>query len=151
SAVVIEPSGACFTHVREDGSLSRQLSDFCRRDLVPHLAAVCRFRNAHSPRPYLSHRIHGTQEQQGENSSTSSTSSSRRRKRATLHPVAHWPAVGSGQGSSAALCAVRADGAVEVRAAGGNARLTLSASRTVAEVDYAAAVPGSTAHAAAVG
>lgn len=37
---------------------------------------------------------------------------------------------------------MHADGRVEVRAAGGNARLTLSPSRTVAEVDYAVAVPG---------
>lgn len=35
-------------------------------------------------------------------------------------------------------CTVHADGAVEVRAASGNARLILSASRTMVEVDYAA-------------
>ncbi|CAN0440609.1 unnamed protein product, partial [Ectocarpus sp. 12 AP-2014] len=81
SAVVLEPSGACFTQVRQDGTCHRQLSDFCRRDLIPHVAAVSSFRNAHSPRPYLSPRIHATLEQETHSSSSSSSSSSRRRRR----------------------------------------------------------------------
>ncbi|CAB1117199.1 unnamed protein product [Ectocarpus sp. CCAP 1310/34] len=148
SAVVLEPSGACFTQVRQDGTCHRQLSDFCRRDLIPHVAAASSFRNAHSPRPYLSQRIHATLEQGPHNSSNSSSNNSRRRRRRrTPSRIAHWPAAAeptcchSSSNSSSTFVVRGADGRVEVRAAGGNARLTLSASGTVAEVDYAVALP----------
>ncbi|CAM9978099.1 unnamed protein product [Ectocarpus sp. 12 AP-2014] len=149
SAVVLEPSGACFTQVRQDGTCHRQLSDFCRRDLIPHVAAVSSFRNAHSPRPYLSQRIHATPEQVTDSSSVSSSSSSsrRRRRRRTPSRIAHWPAAAeptcrhSSSNSSSNFVVRGADGRVEVRAAGGNARLALSASGTVAEADYAVALP----------
>lgn len=137
---------------RQDGGCHRQLSEFCRRDLVPHVAAVARFRNAHSPRPYISQRLH-TQQESGCNRSIS------RRRRAPSR-LAQWPVAAATittttvaaaarriAGASAypahpsSCCTTRADGAVEVRAVGGNARLTLSASRTIAEVDYAVAVP----------
>ncbi|CAM9906431.1 unnamed protein product, partial [Ectocarpus sp. 8 AP-2014] len=148
SAVVLEPSGACFTQVRQDGTCHRQLSDFCRRDLIPHVAAVSSFRNAHSPRPYLSQRIHATLEQETHSSNGTSSSSSRRRRRRTPSRIAHWPAAAEPacrhsiiSNSSSTFVVRGADGSVEVRAAGGNARLTLSASGTVAEVDYAVALP----------
>ncbi|CAM9353698.1 unnamed protein product, partial [Pylaiella littoralis] len=161
SAVVMEPSGACFTQVRQDGDCHRQLSDFCRRDLIPQVAAVSSFRNAHSPRPYLSRRVHaastyGQQER-------SNSSSNRRRRRRTPPCFAQWPtaattasaagaATAATKQASSSCCTVYADGTVEVRAVGGNARLTLSASGTTAEVDYAVAIPdppGSTPTAAA--
>ncbi|CAM9972664.1 unnamed protein product, partial [Ectocarpus fasciculatus] len=138
----------------QDGSCHRQLSDFCRRDLIPQVAAVCRFRNAHSPRPYLSQRIHATCEQETHSISKCSNSSSRRRRRRRRTPsrTAHWPAAAESncrRSSSSNRCSSStvvvsgggADGRVEVRAAAGNARLTLSASGTVAEVDYAVALP----------
>eukprot|EP00903_Cladosiphon_okamuranus_P015496 g14307.t1 len=138
SVVVMEPSGASFTHVRQDGGCHRQLSEFCRRDLVPHVAAVVRFRNAHSPRPFISQRLHTQQQESGNNRS------SRRRRRAPSL-LAQWPVAADTtcgyHASPSSCCTTRADGAVEVRAVGGNARLTLSASRTIAEVDYAVAVP----------
>eukprot|EP00752_Nemacystus_decipiens_P011710 g10391.t1 len=158
SVVVMEPSGASFTHVRQDGSCHRQLSEFCRRDLVPQVAAVARFRNAHSPRPYISHRLHAQRESGG-----GSNHSGRRGRRAPSR-LAQWPvaaattntntmaataaAVQCNDGTPAhpvnpsSCCTARANGSIEVRAVGGNARLTLSASRTVAEVDYAVAIPG---------
>ncbi|CAN0190549.1 unnamed protein product [Ectocarpus sp. 6 AP-2014] len=148
SAVVLEPSGACFTQVRQDGTCHRQLSDFCRRDLIPHVAAVSSFRNAHSPRPYLSQRIHATLEQETLSSNGTSTSTSRRRRRRrTPSCIAHWPAAAeptcrhSSSNSSSTFVVRGADRSAEVRAAGGNARLALSASGTVAEVDYAVALP----------
>ncbi|CAM9985139.1 unnamed protein product [Ectocarpus sp. 13 AM-2016] len=150
SAVVLEPSGACFTQVRQDGTCHRQLSDFCRRDLIPHVAAVSSFRNAHSARPYLSQRIHATLEQETHSSSiiiSSSSSSRLRRRRRTPSRIAHWPAAAeptcrhSSSNSSSNFVVRGADGRIGVRAAGGNARLTLSASGTVAEVDYAVALP----------
>ncbi|CAN0563583.1 unnamed protein product, partial [Ectocarpus sp. 12 AP-2014] len=112
-------------------------------------AAVSSFRNAHSPRPYLSQRIHATPEQVTDSSSISSSSSSsrRRRRRRTPSRIAHWPAAAeptcrhSSSNSSSNFVVRGADGRVEVRAAGGNARLTLSASGTVAEADYAVALP----------
>lgn len=120
--------------LRQDGGCHRQLSEFCRRDLVPQVAAVARFRNAHSARPYISHRLH-TQQESGSNRSSS------RRKRAPSR-LAQWPVAAAPAAAAAATAtAARADGTVEVCAAGGNARLTLSASRMVAEVDYAIAVP----------
>lgn len=113
------------------------------------MAAVSSFRNAHSPRPYLSQRIHATLEQETHSSSNSSSSSSgrQRRRRRTPSRIAHWPAAAeptcrhSSSNSSSTFVVRGADGRVEVCAAGGNARLTLSASGTVAEVDYAVALP----------
>lgn len=130
----------------QDGTCHRQLSDFCRRDLIPHVAAVSSFRNAHSPRPYLSQRIHATPEQETHSSDNCSRRRRRRRRRAPSR-IAHWPAAAeqtcrhSRSNSSGAVVVSGADGRVEVRAAGGNARLTLSASGTVAEVEYAVALP----------
>lgn len=183
----------------QDGFCHRQLSDFCRRDLVSQVAAVVRFRNCHSPRPFLSQRLllpllqrevskgldeasnllndhHGNRNR----NSTRSTSNCRRRR---VSRLARWPSIprGSCQSSSSSssstsngdgeerwegtaknvnqrrrhhprrnacgcrLCActiVHPDGRVEVRAVGGNARLMLSESRALVDVDYLVSVPG---------
>ena len=126
------------------------------------MAALARFRNAHSPRPYLSQRLHAQRESCC-SSSSSSSDRSRRRRRAPSR-LAQWPVAAATTAAAAAATAAtaagrgnevapahranpspcftaREDGTVEVRAVGGNARLTLSASRTVAEVDYAVAIP----------
>ncbi|CAM9609008.1 unnamed protein product, partial [Ascophyllum nodosum] len=82
SVIVMEPEGACFTHIHQDGTCYRLLTDFCRRDLLPQLAAVANFRNAHSSRPYLSRRLHLDKGFQG----TSTPPPSRRLSRLALWP-----------------------------------------------------------------
>lgn len=132
---------ACRLSARQDGGCHRQLSEFCRRALIPQVAAVTRFRNAHSPRPYVSERLMSTP-------STRRQESDGKRGRAPSR-LAQWPAGGAVAATAGGdvegaprYCTTRAaDGTVEVRAVGGNARLTLSASRTLAEVDYAVAIP----------
>lgn len=126
---------------------------------MPLVAAVSRFRNAHSGRPHVCRRIHAAGAQQDSGTGTiavAGSSNHRRVRRRAPSRFAQWPvapaaSAGGGEDDAVALpanpriahaVAVRADGAVEVRALGGNARLTLSPSRALAEVDYAVALPG---------
>lgn len=68
--------------------------------------------------------------------STNETRSRRRRNfPGEVSTIAVWPA--RADYKSGQYCAVGTDGSVEVRAVGGNARLTLSALRSLVEVDFA--------------
>lgn len=219
------PSLSLSSH--KDGSCLRQLSDYCKHDLLPQLSVLTAFRNLHSGRPYLLARSSRTEREEitcatttittprephvmsvpgvtdhprnhhtlighprhrtpkyarsthlpnniveppndyttlsgaynhygGETRSNDATDSARisppsrrkedgvgtngaifrrRRNFREVSKMAVWPA--RADYKSGQYCTIGADGSVEVRAVGGNARLTLSALRSLVEVDFA--------------
>lgn len=158
----------------QDGTCLRHLSEYCKHGILPQLATLTTFRNLHSLRPYISQRLLARREADADDPRSigyarpsqgtsgypvtrgelrvrddnplrarivhGNATMSRHYYRRRVSRVAHWPA-GPDAGRH---CTVHADGRVEVRALGGNARLTLSALRSLVEVDFATAALSST-------